>query len=153
MFGDLLQISFSTDYQEVSFTVNPSEAGEYTLVEKVIQSDINEEIEANGGNVANLESVILEEVILEVITDGKNLDPLSSLQVFISAPSVPEVLIASANNIADGAESVVFTIPSQELKSFLEGDEYTVRMTGILVESISEEIAMKLKFRFKVTVG
>jgi hypothetical protein len=43
VFNDLLDINFETDYVDIAFTVNSFDSGEYTFVENVIQSDLEQQ--------------------------------------------------------------------------------------------------------------
>jgi len=150
---DLIDISFTTGYDEVSFTVNPTNAGEYLFTEEYIQSDLEQEIEDNGGNIDNLKEVTINEAILEVVSAGKNLDPFDWVEVYISTPSIAEVMVASAEVIASGQVSVELQIAGDDLKNILEEEEYTVRVVGELGESIDEAIDLVIKIKYNVTVG
>jgi hypothetical protein len=150
---DLLDVSFTTGYDEVSFTVNPSDAGEYLFTEEYLQSDLEQEIADEGGDINNLKEVTINEAILEVVTAGKNLDPFDWVEVYISTPSIDEVMVASAEVIANGQVSVELQIAGDDLKNILEEEEYTVRVVGELGESIDEAIDLLIKIKYDVVVG
>jgi hypothetical protein len=151
--NDLLDISFTTDYVEATFTVNPSDAGEYTFTETVMQSDLQQEISDNGGSIGNLKEVTIEEATLEVVSPGKNLDAFSWVEVYVSTPTIAEAMVASIETIPDGQTSVALQLSEEDLKNLLEEDEYTVRVVGELDEPITESIDLKIKIKYDVVVG
>jgi hypothetical protein len=75
------------------------------------------------------------------------------VEVYISTPSIAEVMVASAEVIASGQVSVELQIAGDDLKNILEEEEYTVRVVGELGESIDEAIDLVIKIKYNVTVG
>jgi hypothetical protein len=65
---DALEVNFTTNGTEITFTVNPSAAGDYSITKEISQSDVNQEIKDNGGDVGKLKSVKLDNCIFEVVT-------------------------------------------------------------------------------------
>lgn len=153
LFNDLIDFSFVSDEVEIGFTVNPSEAGEYTFVEKIMQSDIEAEIQENGGQMVDLKNVTVEEARLEMLTTGENLDAFNRAEVFIKSDSQPEIMIGSVENIGDGLLSVDFVITDASVLQFLEDEEYTVRVAGYLGEDILTTVDLAVYVRYKVEVG
>lgn len=150
---ELLDITFTTGDDEITFTVNPSEAGEYVLTEELLQSELKQEIEDHGGNMDNLKQVTVNEAVLNVLTAGKNLNPFEWVEVYISTPNISEKLIASVSSIPDGTTSIALQLSGEDLKALVEEEEYTIRVVGELGESIDEAIDCVLKIKYDVEVG
>jgi hypothetical protein len=153
LFDNVLDINFDTDYVDVTFTVNPSEAGPYTFTQEVIQSDLQQQIEDNGGSIGNLKDVNIKEIVIEVASAEKNLNAFDQFDVFMSATAINEIKVASVGNIPDGATSAVLQIEQSDVKKFLNEEEYTIRISGELGEAITEPIDMVAKIKYEVTVG
>ena len=152
-FNDLIDFSFTTGYKEIPFSVDPSSAGEYTFIEKVLKSDIEAEVEENGGDIGNLKDIKIEEARLEMLTPSQNLDAFDKIEVFIKSANHPEILLASAENIANGLLMVNLTLTEESLKEFLEEDEYTIKVKGILSEDVTTKLDLVVKIKYKVEVG
>jgi hypothetical protein len=150
---ELLDITFTSGYEELNFTVNPSDAGEYVFAESMMQTDLRQEIEDHGGSIDNLKGVTVNEATLTVLTSGKNLDPFTWIEVYISTPTLSEILIASVNSIPSGSTTLTLQIPDEELKIIAEEGEYTVRVVGELGQAIPEAIDFTLKIKYDVKVG
>jgi hypothetical protein len=153
LFDNVLDINFDTDYVEVTFTVNPSEAGPYTFTQEILQSDLQQQIEDNGGSIGNLKSVNIKEVVIEVASAGRDLNAFDQFDVFMSAASIDEIKVASVGTIPDGATSAALQIEQSDVKKFLNEDEYTVKISGELGEAITEPINLVAKIKYEVTVG
>ncbi len=153
LFDDLIDFSFTTGYEEIPFSVNPSAAGQYTFVEKIIQSDIESEIEENGGNIANLKDINIKEAKLEMLTPGQNLDAFEWVEVYIKTQNHNEILIGSVQNIGSGLLRVDFTLTEESLKDILEEEEYTARVVGYLSEEVTTTLDLVVKIKYEVEVG
>jgi hypothetical protein len=150
---DLLDITFTTGNEELNFTVNPSDAGEYVFAESIMQTDLRQEIEDHGGSIDNLKNVTVNEAILTVLTSGKNLDPFSWIEVYVSTPNVNELMIASVYSIPSGSTTITLQLSDEELKVLVEEEEYTIRVIGELNEATPEAINFSLKLKYDVMVG
>jgi len=153
LFDNLLDFSFTTGYEEIPFTVNPSDAGEYTFVEKLLQSDIEAEIEENGGDISNLKNVTIEEAILEIVTPGQDLDPFEWVEVYVSTENLTDILVGSVHNINNGLLSVNLDLTDESLKEILMEEEYVVTVIGSLGEDLLVAVDLVVKLKYKVEVG
>ncbi len=153
LFGDLIDLSFTTGYEEIPFSVDPSSAGEYTFVEKVLKSDIEAEVNENGGNIADLKDIKINEAKLEMLTPGQNLDAFEWVKVYISAEGHAEMLVAWALQIGNGLVLADLTLTEESLKELLEEEEYVVRVVGYLSEDVTVKLDLMVKAKYKVDVG
>ena len=153
LFNDLIDFSFTTGYEEVPFSVDPSAAGEYTFTEKVLKSDIEAEIKENGGDIANLKDITIKEAKLEMLTPGQNLDAFDWIKVYVKTANHPEIMVASVENISNGLLSVDMALSDESLKELLKEDEYTVTVIGALGEDVTVKLDLVVKIKYKVEVG
>lgn len=152
-FNKILSVDFNTNSADVSFTVDPTGAGSHQLKVDVIQSDLEQEIKDNGGDISNLKSVQMEQATAMVISAGRNLDAFQSLEVIVSSDGNPDDTIAWVDNIPTGVTSVDLTVTTDELKSIIDQDQYTVTINGVLDEDLTESIDLKVSVIYHVTVG
>jgi hypothetical protein len=152
-FNSLLDFSFTTGYEEIPFTVDPSAAGEYTFVEKVMQSDLEAEIQDHGGDISNLQNVTIKEAVLGVLTPGQNLDAFEWIEVYVSTQNHPEVLVGSVHNISNGLLSVDLELTDESLKEILQEEEYIVKVIGSLGEDLLVAVDLVVKIKYEVEVG
>lgn len=151
--NDLVDLTFTTHEKTIEFTVNPLEAGLYTFVEKILQSDIQAEIEENGGSIDNLRDITIKEAKLEMLTPGQNLDAFESVRVYIESENHDEMLIGSVENINDGRLQVNLNVTEESLKEILEDEEYIVRVGGVLSDDVETILDLAVKIKYKVKVG
>ena len=133
--------------------MNPLEAGLYRFVEKILQSDIQAEIEENGGSIDNLRDITIKEAKLEMLTPGQNLDAFESVRVYIESENHDEMLIGSVENINDGRLQVNLNVTEESLKEILEDEEYIVRVGGVLSDDVETILDLAVKIKYKVKVG
>jgi len=153
LFGDLIDFSFTTGNEEIPFSVNPSSPGQYTFIEKIIQSDIESEIEENGGNITNLKDITIKEAKLEMLTPGQNLDAFEWVEVYIKTQNHDEILVGSVQNIGNGLLRIDFTLTEVSLEDILKEEEYTARVVGYLSEEVTTTLDLVVKIKYKVEVG
>ena len=151
--NDLVDLTFTTHEKTIDFTVNPTEAGPHTFVERILQSDIQAEIEENGGSMDNLRDITIKEAELEMVTPGQNLDPFESVRVYIKSENHAEVLVGSVENINDGQLQVNLNVTEESLMEILQDDEYTVRVEGVLSDDIVTILELVVKIKYEVKVG
>ena len=84
--GLLPDVEFNTGYKEMPFTVEaPQAVGVHNLVDKVMASDIEDEIDEHGGRRTELKEVRIDDVVLEVTTPGLSLAVYDWVKVYVSA--------------------------------------------------------------------
>lgn len=156
LIDELLEIDFNTDFKEIHFTIEPSDADVYTFFESNIMSDLAEEISDNGGSIDNLRKVTLDSSYIEVEPfDNGNLDALAWGEVYIKAPpDYPElVLVASVYGIPEGVRSIRFAIAGEDVRNMLQQDQYTIIMKGELDKEVVIALNLILNLRYNVEVG
>ena len=151
-FDDAIDITFQTDWVDVDFTVDPHDAGQYTLVEKVLQSDIEQEIKDNGGDIESLDEITPYEAILNINTPGATFDTFNWIEVYVSTPETAEKLIGTATISATGLLEVKLSLEETDLVDIIGSEEYTLRIVGELNDVIANPIDMTLQIKYQVVV-
>jgi hypothetical protein len=85
------------------------------------------------GTAANMvTTVYLKSLSIEIKSPpNQNFDFLDNIQVYISAPSKPEILIASQNNIPKGASTLHLTTNTEaNLKDYYVQETINLRLAG-----------------------
>jgi len=149
---NLIDFSFETDYSSVNFIVNPEEAGNYVESYKYLKTDLDSIVKSEGKNLADLESVKINDVTVEVIGDG-NFDPVESIEITIEAEGLDKIVFASKTNVEEGLTFANMDYYEGELKGYLEADEYKLTITLHLDEDLEEEMQIKAKIQYKIRVG
>jgi len=151
-FDGLVNITFETDYVDIDFTVNPNTAGEHELAEKVLQSDIEQQIEEHGGNAVNLDEIRVYDATLSIETEGVTFDAFNWVEVYISAEGAEEILIGTATITETGLLSVDLDITEEDLSDIIDAESYNVRIVGSLAEELVAAVDMLLRIRYQVVV-
>ena len=81
-----------------------------------------------------------------------NFNFVDSLNVYISARGLPEVLMAEQNNIPDNADSVSFDCIAQNLKDYFMKDTIMVRMQGRFYK-VPKQAKYKTDFKFGIVAN
>ncbi len=149
---NLIDFSFETDYSSVNFIVNPEEAGNYVKSYKYLKTDLDSIVKSEGKNLADLESVKINDVTVEVIGDG-NFDPVESIEITIEAEGLDKIVFASKTNVEEGLTFANMDYYEGELKGYLEADEYKLTITLHLDEDLEEEMQIKARIQYKIRVG
>ncbi len=150
---DLVDIEFTTGYEEMHITINPSSAGDYVFKEEYIKSELEQEIKDHGGSLKNLKEVKVNDITLEVISGEPDFSAFDHVEVYVSTPNFSNVLIGSAVNIVEDVVSVHLDATEQELKDILSEEEYLVVVSGALDKDIKETTELLLRIDYSVVVG
>ena len=94
--------------------------------------------------------VNLKSMTLEILSPaGQNFDFLDNIQIYLSARSQPEVLVASQSSVAKGQSSLTFDIPANvDLKSYFLSDTMYFRMNAHInaVPPVGEQLQLSSVF-------
>ncbi len=147
-------VNVDTDYTYVDFVVEPSgNVGENVFSTSVIPSSLESMLADTELSRNDVSSVSIKEAIIELKNDDPaiTLDYFSSVEATIQVDGLPEVVIAFADSIPQGARSVVCNVTNEELLGYVEGDEYIVRAAGVSVKPITDTLFIQGKLKFSVT--
>ncbi len=154
LIDDLLNIEFTTGWKHVPFTVNARDAGDYTLDEERIKSDLEEEIIDNGGDLSNLENVIVDSAYVRVVSPGRTLDAFESVEVYLSTIGAPTPVLVASGTVDNTGETLVgLDAVYISLNDILAEDSYTVIVEATLDQDLTEDIDLEVSMRYEVTVA
>ena len=99
-----------------------------------------------------VESVKLSKMTLTVKNpEGRSLDFLNELEIYIMAEGQEERLIAEAHNIPDKVgDQLNLESQQEELKPYLTGDEYKLRLKVTTDKLINQDVVVKIASVFRV---
>lgn len=100
-----------------------------------------------------LEEVLLKKLVLTITNpSGQKFDFLKSADIFISADGLPEVKVASIDNIDDATvgNSVEMTTGTLDLKEYLKKSEITIRVAAAADKTTDNSITVKVDATFFV---
>jgi hypothetical protein len=149
---NLLDFTFKTDYSSVDFIVNPEKAGNYVESYKYLKTDLDSIVSSEGKDLANLESVKINDVIVEIIGEG-NFDPVESIEISIEAEGLDKIVFASKDNVEEGLTSANLDFYQGELKKYLEADEYKLILILHLDQDLEAAMQINAKIKYEITVG
>ncbi len=91
-------------------------------------TDYQTRFEAMGIGADAVDEVRLKKLLITVISpEGQTLDFVDSVSVYLSAPSLPEVQIATKAAVPDGVTSVALDLYAGNLRSYVLQDSLYVR--------------------------
>ncbi|WP_139925299.1 hypothetical protein [Hymenobacter sp. DG01] len=107
----------------------------------------------NENTSANLVKDVKLDRLTLAITDpsSENFDFLQSIDIYISTDQNDKVLLASADNIPTGVNTVQLTPTTQKLDKYVKASSYTLSTTAKIRKPISRDITIRTDSRFKVT--
>lgn len=107
----------------------------------------------NENTSANLVKDVKLDRLTLAITDpsSENFDFLQSINIYISTDQNDKVLLASADNIPTGVNTVQLTPTSQKLDKYVKASSYTLSTEAKIRKPISRDITIRTDSRFKVT--
>jgi len=149
---NLIEFTFKTDYSSVEFIVNPEEKGNYVESYKYLQTDLDSIVSAEGKDLADLESVKINDVTVEIIGEG-NFDPVGSIEITIEAEGLDKIVFASKDNVEDGLTFATMDFYQGELKNYLEASSYKLTITLHLDQDLETAMQIMAKIKYEITVG
>ena len=149
---NLLDFTFTSDGSDVTFIVDPEEAGEYVKSRKVLKADLDSIIAAEGKDIGDLETVFLKEATVEVIGAG-NFDAVESIKINLEAAGLKEITLASKDPVAEGLTSASLDVYTGDLAAYLNSSEYTLTLVILLDEDLVNSMVVKATLKYKITVG
>lgn len=105
----------------------------------------------NNTSADMIESVKLEEMKLTITApSGKSFSFLKDIQLYLSAPNLPEVLVAEKLNVSSTTGELLLDVKDVELKEYLKKDKLSLRSQVLTDEVLTQSIQIKADSRFFV---
>ena len=154
LIGDLLDINFTTGWKDVPFTVTERPAGDYILHEERTNSNLEQEITDNGGDLSNLENVVVDSAYVRVVSPGRTFDAFEWVEVYLSTTSAPTPTLVASGTVGNTGETFVqLDVVAISLNDILAEDSYIVTVEAGLDSDLTEDIDLQVSMRYEVTVG
>lgn len=123
------------------------------LTETNIQSNSSESFKSNNTRAELVKEVVLEKLSLTITSpDTQDFRFLKSIRLFIKAPGLNEVEIASKTDIPeDAGKTIDLNTTNVKLDEYIKKDSYTIRTEVVTRQVNSENVAINADMTFKVT--
>ncbi len=124
----------------------------FDVVTPEITTQSESEFEGHRTAKHLVESVKLSKMVITVTTpEGRSLDFLKDLDIYIAADGQKEALIAGAHNIPDTVGSQLnLEARQEELKSYLTGEKYKLRLKVTTDKLINQDVNVTIASVFRV---
>ena len=107
--------------------------------------------ESNNTTKDLIEQIVLKKMEMTIKTEGASWDFLKSIEIYISANGVEEIMIAWLNDIPqNGLTKIDLNTSSQDLKEYIKADSYKLRTKTITRQIISKDTDVKIRSTFFV---
>ena len=148
-----LGMSVYSDYQEFEYTLLPAPSGEY-LIEETFDAVNTDSISASVDS-GFVREVNLSDVTIEIINnDGTlNFDAFESFEAVISSDNMTETVAGMINQVPDNATLLTFDITDDNLLEYMGGEEYVLKIRGVLDKDLETSLDILVRFRFKIGIG
>lgn len=118
-----------------------------------ITTNSTQTFENNNTKADLLEEVLLKKLILTITSpSGQKFDFLKSADIYISASGLPELKVASIENINDATvgNTIQMTPSTLDLKEYLKKSEITIRVSATANKTTNTDINIKIDASFFV---
>lgn len=117
-----------------------------------IETNIGDIFANQNTNADLIEEVSLKEMTLNItMPDSQTFEFLKSIEIFISSDSLPEQRIAFLDSIpADVGQELTLEATGVNLKEYLLGANYTLRISAPLNSLVAEDTDVKISLIFFV---
>lgn len=146
---DVIDINFQTSHS-AEFTVPPTDSGNYVQVSTTLASDIEQEIEDNKGSIDKLESIVVESISIVIDSGVVNFNAFKSAEIKFSTNDLSEIKVIWIDSIPMNATVIYPEHTSDNLKDYLNSDEYTLTFKAVLRKDLMETTILKAVVDYKV---
>ncbi|MDB5228147.1 MAG: hypothetical protein JWN78_2340 [Bacteroidota bacterium] len=147
---------FNVDYS-TNFTIPPTAVTGLPIDLNLTPSEVNtnsaQTFSDNNTSGDHIKEVMLKKLTLTITSPaGRKFDFLKSASIYLSASGLPEVLVASIDNInaATVGSSIELTPTSQDLKAYLIKPAFTIREVAKVATTLTESVDVRADAQFFV---
>ncbi len=146
-------LDYSKEYASYTIVVDTtSQTGGILLGTHDVQTDITNELAAEGFTVNNLKSVKVKEIKIETTEAGKNLDYFNRIDVRLNNQGAGNVIFATKElGETYTSNSVTFADEGIELKEFFKQGDMQFKIYGINDLVILEPLSLRISMSFSVS--
>jgi hypothetical protein len=149
---DDLTISFETS-DNFNFTLASGSVINipFELITPEIPTNSSNEFEQNDTRADKIEEIILKELKLSILSpSGKTFSFLKSIEIFVSAEGLPEVLMASKYDFSSNLTTLALDCSPNDMANYVKQERYKVRVKTVTRESTKEDIEVNCFIKFSV---
>jgi len=114
---------------------------------QAVATNVDDNLATKNLNTGQVTKVLLKSYTQNVA--GGNFDFIDGLRIFISAKGLPEVQLASRNDIPKGADKFDFSCTDANLKEYFMQDSIYIRTEGH-INNIPDAATYRSNFEFRV---
>lgn len=143
---------FNMDY-DMQVTI-PSSAGinlPFDVLTPDTETNSESTFESNDTRKDLIEEIKLTKLQLEITSPtDSDFSFLESIEVFISAEGVQEILIASKVEVPETGSTLDLDVSDADLKEYIKKDNYSLRLNTVTDEAMSQDHQINVKSSFFV---
>ena len=137
---------FEMEFNELA--IIPSSAGisvPINVMTPEVETNSENTFAVNDTRKDKIESIILTDLDLTV-TDPSNEDFsfLESVAIYMSADGLPEILLASRDNIPEQEVKLVMDTTGEDLQEYIKKDEFNIRINAVTDELITSDYELNV---------
>ena len=146
-------VTFSMDY--VSEVVVPSSTGvtlPFDMWTPEQETDSKAQFEVNDTRKDLVEQITLETCQLSIkYPSDQNFDFLNSIDLYLTAEGLDEILIASKKNIPEnGSKTITLDPTGKDFKEYIKKDNFTLRVNTKTDKTVTREVGIEVYTDFSV---
>jgi hypothetical protein len=151
-------LNYVKTYEEYAFSVDTTNGtGNLTLGVFEVQTDILNELSAEGFSVNNLKSVKINEIKLEVLQAGQTLDYFRRIELKLSTSTAGNVIFGT-KDLPENFENnfIVFSDEGVDLKEYFKQTEMIFTVGGINdlpIQPTPITLKISMKFDIQASLG
>lgn len=144
---------FSMDYNStVVFQASSGFGFPVNLITPRIESNSTATFQANNTRAELVEKIRLQELklTLEAPSDA-DFSFLESVEVYLSAPGLPEIFLASEESIGGNVgRTLTLTTTREDLQEYIKAESFSIRVFTVATEILRDDHEIKVEAEFFV---
>jgi len=149
-------VSFKMDFDDtVTIPANSIINFPIDIVAQENTTNSEQQFSNNGTGTNLISKVVLNRMDLSIKNPTTaNFNFLKSVQIYLSSPGLPEVLIAHREDIpATGLQELPLTCENTDLKDYIKKATYSVRVKAVTDEALTQNTDVNVHSQFQVDAG
>lgn len=149
-------VSFKMDFDDtVTIPANAVINIPIDIIAQENTTNSEQEFSNNGTGTNLISKVVLNRLDLTIKNPvSANFNFLKSVQVYLSSPGLPEVLIAHREDVpATGLQELPLTCENTDLKEYIKKSTYSVRVKAVTDEAVTQNTDVNVHSQFQVDAG
>lgn len=126
----------------------------FEVITPEVTTNSSSSFENNKTKASLVKEVKLKSLQLKITSpENKTFTFLKSIRLYISTNDSNEIELAFQENINATSNTIDLQCTTAELDEYLKGDSYQIRTEVTLKETVTENISVDAKMKFKVTAN